>query len=107
MFGLSIIKTSRAKAIAETERKYKILDNVVAAKNQELTLQDVQIGLLKLQVESIAPLQKEVSEKAAKIEELTLKLYLQTLELKEINAEREELIYNRRDNHGCFLRNKK
>ena len=49
----------------------------------------------------------EIKEKNAKIEELTFKLYLQTLELKEVNAEREQLIYNRRDNHGCLIRNKK
>jgi hypothetical protein len=50
---------------------------------------------------------KVIDEQTAKINELTLKLYFQTLALKEVNAEREALIYNRRDNHGCLIRNKK
>ena len=48
---------------------------------------------------------KIIEEQDAKIKELQLKLYLQTLELKEANDEREKLIYNARDNHGRLIRN--
>lgn len=50
---------------------------------------------------------KVIDEQAAKIEKLTLELYLQTLDIKDLIAERDTLIYKRRDNHGCLIRNKK
>jgi len=53
----------------------------------------------------VKSLTNSLSEKESKIEELTLKLYLQTLELKSVIEERQKLIYNQRDNHGRLLRN--
>ncbi len=49
----------------------------------------------------------EIADKDAKIKELQLKLYLQTLAMQDIEKERDELVYNQRDNHGCLIRNKK
>lgn len=49
----------------------------------------------------------EIDEKNIKIEELQLKLYLQTLAMQDLEKERDELVYNKRDNHGCLVRNKK
>ena len=46
-------------------------------------------------------------DKDAKIEELQLKLYLQTLAMQDLEKERDVLVYNQRDNHGCLIRNKK
>ena len=49
----------------------------------------------------------EITDKDAKIEELQLKLYLQTLAMQDLEKERDVLVYNQRDNHGCLIRNKK
>ena len=49
----------------------------------------------------------EIDEKNIKIEELQLKLYLQTLAMQDLEKERDVLVYNQRDNHGCLIRNKK
>lgn len=49
----------------------------------------------------------EITDKDAKIEELQLKLYLQTLAMQDLEKERDGLVYNQRDNHGCLIRNKK
>ena len=49
----------------------------------------------------------EITDKDAKIEELQLKLYLQTLAMQDLEKERDKLVYNQRDNHGCLVRNKK
>lgn len=49
----------------------------------------------------------EIDEKNTKIEKLQLNLYLQTLAMQDLEKERDELVYNKRDNHGCLVRNKK
>ena len=49
----------------------------------------------------------EITDKDAKIEELQLKLYLQELAMQDLEKERDKLVYNQRDNHGCLIRNKK